>query len=297
MKKIHLNILPYFILMKYKNLILVDSSYTSFYRFFATKVWYGLAHKEEMKEIKNNGEESYDWLSNKIFMEKYEKMYLESINKLVGKKIYNDSLIIFARDPPQDTIWRNSEIDDYKQGRQDLTIKNNFKPIFKHTYNKLIPGWAKNHDYIFEMKQDEIEADDIIALTTLFVKDKKLFENIVIVSGDEDFLQLGDDNVHFAHYKKKKLFQLTNDEAKQKLHEKIVKGDSSDNIPSIFKGKKISKSDKQKYIESKKDLDEYLEKNPEIKKIYKRNEKIIDFNFIPKKYKKKLEPKLKSMLI
>ena len=285
--------------MKYKNIILVDSSYTSFYRFFATKVWYGLAHKEEFKKIKEDGEESYDWLSNKIFMEKYEKMYLESINKLVGKKIYNDSLIIFARDPPQDTIWRNTEIDDYKQGRQDLTIKNNFKPIFKHTYNKLIPNWAKENENIIEIKEDKIEADDIIAITAMFVKSNSKFsyEKIVVVSGDEDFLQLGDSDVYFAHYKKKKLFQLTLEEAKQKLHEKIVKGDSSDNIPSIFKNKKISKVDKQKYIESKKELQKYLEQNSDIKKIYTRNEKVIDFNFIPKKYKTKLETRLKKELI
>ena len=285
--------------MKYKNIILVDSSYTSFYRFFATKVWYGLAHKEEFKKIKEDGEESYDWLSNKIFMEKYEKMYLESINKLVGKKIYNDSLIIFARDPPQDTIWRNTEIDDYKQGRQDLTIKNNFKPIFKHTYNKLIPNWAKENENIIEIKEDKIEADDIIAITAMFVKSNTKFsyEKIVVVSGDEDFLQLGDSDVYFAHYKKKKLFQLTLEEAKQKLHEKIVKGDSSDNIPSIFKNKKISKVDKQKYIESKKELQKYLEENSDIKKIYTRNEKVIDFNFIPKKYKTKLETRLKKELI
>ena len=285
--------------MKYKNIILVDSSYTSFYRFFATKVWYGLAHKEEYKKIKEDGEESYDWLSNKIFMEKYEKMYLESINKLVGKKIYNDSLIVFARDPPQDTIWRNSKIDEYKQGRQDLTVKNNFKPIFKHTYNKLIPDWAKENENIIEIKEDNIEADDIIAITTMFVKrnSKFLYEKIVVVSGDEDFLQLGDSDVYFAQYKKKKLFHLTLEEANQKLHEKIVKGDSSDNIPSIFKNKKLPKLEKQKFIENKKELEKYLESNPEIKKIFKRNQEIIDFNFIPKKYRTKLESRLKKMLI
>ena len=58
--------------MKQKNIILVDSSYTSFYRFFATKTWYSLAHKEEFKEIKDL--KSYDWINNKIFIEKYEKM-------------------------------------------------------------------------------------------------------------------------------------------------------------------------------------------------------------------------------
>lgn len=285
--------------MKYSNIILVDSSYTSFYRFFATKVWYGLAHKEEYKEIKNKGEQSYDWLSNEIFMEKYEKMYLESINKLVGKKIFNDSLILFARDPPQETIWRNSEIENYKGGRQDLTIKNNFIPIFKHTYNKLIPTWVKNNENIIEIKEEKIEADDIIAISTIFTNSNPKFkyDKIIVVSGDEDFLQLGNENVYFAQYKKKKLFQLTKTEAAQKLHEKIVSGDSSDNIPPIFKGKRIPKDDKRKYIDEKKELEKYLENNIDIQKLYKRNEKIIDFNFIPKKYRTKLESRLKKELI
>jgi 5'-3' exonuclease len=282
--------------MTYNNIILVDSSYTSFYRFFATKAWYGLAYKEEMKEIKEEGSDTYDWLSNEVFMEKYEKMYLESINKLVGKKVFNDSMIIFARDPPQNTIWRNDDIDGYKQGRQDLTKTNNFKPIFKHTYETLIPRWVKNNDHIHEIKQDKIEADDIIAITTMFLKKKKhKFEKIIVVSGDEDFLQLGNDNIYFAQYRKKKMFQLTEEEAQYKLHEKIVKGDSSDNIPSIFKNKRIPKVTKELFLNNKKELLEYLESNKEIQEKYKRNEKIIDFNFIPKKYITKLEQKLKKI--
>ena len=34
------------------NIILVDTSYTAFYRFFATMKWYSMAFKEEAKLIK-----------------------------------------------------------------------------------------------------------------------------------------------------------------------------------------------------------------------------------------------------
>ena len=44
-----------------------------------------MAHKEEFKEIKDL--KNYDWLNNKIFIEKYEKMYLDSIKKLVSAKV------------------------------------------------------------------------------------------------------------------------------------------------------------------------------------------------------------------
>ena len=38
-----------------KNIILVDTSYTNFHRFYATLRWYSFAHKDEYKEkiIKN----------------------------------------------------------------------------------------------------------------------------------------------------------------------------------------------------------------------------------------------------
>ena len=181
---------------------------------------------------------------------------------------------------------------------EQVAKSNNFKPIFKHTYETLIPRWVKNNDHIHEIKQDKIEADDIIAITTMFLKKKKhKFEKIIVVSGDEDFLQLGNDNIYFAQYRKKKMFQLTEEEAQYKLHEKIVKGDSSDNIPSIFKNKRIPKVTKELFLNNKKELLEYLESNKEIQEKYKRNEKIIDFNFIPKKYITKLEQKLKKILV
>ncbi len=279
--------------MKYKNVILIDSSYTSFYRFFATKTWYSLAFKEEFKEIKDM--KNYDWLKNKDFIEKYEKMYLDSIKKLVSKKVYDDSLIIFARDPPQETIWRNQEACDYKAGRQDLTEKNNFKPVFKFTYQKLIPKWTKENDNMFEIKQDKIEADDIIALSCKFIQKKDSDVSIYIVSGDEDFFQLGDSNVYFAQYKKKKVFSLSKEEAKNALIKKIVEGDCSDNIPSIFKGKRIPK--KKELIEDLEKLEEFLNNNDEFKKKFDANKKIIDFNFIPDKFVKIFNKVAKEIFI
>ena len=58
-----------------KPIILVDTSYTSFYRFFATVRWYSFSHPEEYTKVKLDNK--YDWVTNQIFMEKYEKMYLD----------------------------------------------------------------------------------------------------------------------------------------------------------------------------------------------------------------------------
>ena len=278
--------------MNYNNVILIDTSYTSFYRFFATKTWYSMAHKDEFKEIKDL--KNYNWLENKIFIEKYEKMYLDSIKKLVSAKVFKDSFVIFARDPPQQTIWRMDEKCDYKDGRQDLTEKHNFKPVFKHTYEKLIPGWVNDNDNFIMIKQEKIEADDIIALSCKYIQSKFQNKSIYIVSGDEDFLQLGNDNVYFAQYKKKKVFQLSKEEAALALVKKIVEGDCSDNIPSIFKGKRVK--NKKDLINDPSLLQDYLNENPEIKEKFLKNQKLIDFNFIPKKHISKFNASMKKLI-
>ena len=100
------------------NIILVDTSYTSFHRFFATKRWFSFAKKEMYKEYKDDP--SYNWSKNEIFMDKYNKMYLESIQKLVTKDIFNNSKIIFCMDCPQADIWRHDISDDYKGNRVDF---------------------------------------------------------------------------------------------------------------------------------------------------------------------------------
>lgn len=277
-----------------ENIILVDTSFTCFYRFFAAKRWYSMALKEEFKAIKNI--ETYDWSKDEIFMEKYEKMFLEAIIKIVKKKVFNNSLIIFCRDPPQNEIWRNNEICEYKGGRQDLTKTNNFKPVFKYTYNKLLPKLEKENDNIMVIKESNIEADDVIALTTKYIKSNYNNKNIYIVSGDEDFLQLGDENIYFVNYRKKKPIELTKQEADDALIKKIVNGDCSDNIDGIFKGKRIK--GKKQLLEDKNKLIEFLDKdeNKEYKKKYLLNQKIIDFNFIPKKYSTPFNKKIKKLL-
>ena len=64
-----------------ENIILVDSSYTSFHRFLTMR-WFSLAKKKNIKNIKMI---KNDWSTNEIFFEKY-KMHLDSIMKLLTKK-------------------------------------------------------------------------------------------------------------------------------------------------------------------------------------------------------------------
>jgi len=278
------------------SLILVDASYTSFYRFFATLRWFSLNQPDFYKEKKNDNK--YDWSENKIFIEKYEKMYLDSIIKLVGKKEFNNSKIIFCLDSPKDDLWRNKYSKTYKGDRCDLSLKNNFKPTFKLTYEKFIPTLIEsNPDKIFSIRVDKAEADDVIAIICKFYDSNNDKQKIYLVSGDNDFLQLGRDNLYFINYKTKKPLLLTRDEAKELLKQKILNGDCSDNIPSIFpKDRKVMPLKLKKELsDDHTKLMKYLDENSEIKKKYENNQILINFDYIPDKINKNILTKLKNL--
>jgi 5'-3' exonuclease len=258
------------------NIILIDTSYTAFYRFFATLRWFSFAFPEEFKTY----DSTYDWATNKIFMEKYEKMFLKSIIDLIKKKVFDNSKIIFCMDSPKESLWRTIIDTTYKGNRMDMSLKNNFKPTFAYTFNTMIPNFIKNNDNIYGMRIDCIEADDIIAILSMHLQ--KEDNTIYIVSGDADFLQLGCDKIKFVNYKHKKPFSLTECEAIVALKTKLIMGDKSDGINSIFpKGSRVKK---QELIDSEELLQAYLDKNPGAKTQYEFNCKMIDFKNIPKKY-------------
>jgi len=224
-----------------KNLILIDTSYTLFHRYFATLRWLSLAHTEMYKEHINDVE--YNWIENEIFSEKYEKLYIQGIIKLVGKKVYKNCNIIFCMDSPKDQVWRTEIKGDYKGDRFDMSQKTNLMPTFKYTYSTIIPNLLKNNQNMFKIRLNKLEADDIIASICDYLKVKPE-QKIYLISGDEDFKQLGRSNLYFINFKTKKPLELTVEEAKLALHKKILLGDKSDCIKSIFPPKFSTKTKK-----------------------------------------------------
>nr|QFG74400.1 MAG: 5'-3' exonuclease-like protein [Megaviridae environmental sample] len=277
------------------NIILVDTSYTTFYRFFATMRWLSLAKKEIYKEHK--ADPSYDWSDNEIFMEKYKKMYLEGIKKLVKRKLFDSSILIFCKDCPQADIWRNELYCEYKGNRPDLTKKHNYKPVFKYTYETLLPDIVNDDNKRYIIQEPSIESDDIIALCVKYLKKNHKNANMNIISGDKDFYQLGSKNVSIYDYRKKEPLNFTKEEALNELKLKIINGDCSDNIPSIFpKELKISNKRKKQIREDDNILLEYLDEYPKANEIYQKNKLLIDFNEIPKKFHQKVFSKIKVII-
>ena len=111
---------------------------------------------------------------------------------------------------------------------------------------------------------------------------------IYLISSDNDFYQLGYNNLYFYNYKSKKELLLNTKQAQYELNKKIILGDKSDCIPSIFKSSKIKIKNKIDLIENDKLLQKYLEEYPEMKNQYEINKKMIDFNYIPNEYYNKV---------
>lgn len=270
--------------MNYSNIILVDTSYTTFHRFFATIRWYSFTNKDSFKEHKDDP--TFDWSKEPMFIEKYSKMYLASIINLISKNVFDDSIIIFCRDAPYDTLWRHEFAQCYKGNRIDLSEKYNFKPTFKYTFDELIPKLIKENKNIHSLLIPRMEADDLIALATKYIKYKRTSKITYIISGDNDFLQLGHDKLFIADYKKDNFIHLNKQEAREALRQKIVSGDCSDNIPSIFKDIKVNNKIKKLVRENKDEMKKFLAENSIAKAQYNINKKIISFRYIPKHFRK-----------
>ena len=140
-----------------------------------------------------------------------------------------------------------------------------------------------------------MEADDIIALATRYIRYKRPNHTIYLISGDNDFLQLGYDKLYIADYKKKGLIHMTREEAREALRQKIVSGDCSDNIPSIFPPN-IKNNIKKEVKESKEKMFEFLDSHPEARKLYEHNKKLISFKYIPKHFRKPVYKKIKNII-
>ncbi len=258
--------------------LLIDTSYYNFYRYYATVQWYKNAHPDEDLDSIN------DWTINKIFMEKFEKMFLENIKKY--KKKFNSNKIIFARDCPRENIWRMSFYPEYKQTREQLyNSPNKFKggPVFKYCYDNIIPKLL-NQDTI-QIKIPNLEADDIIYLSTKnIIKRNSDNPSINIISSDHDLLQILDEKNNISLFTAN--LKCYNDKSKGNCEKnnfmKAILGDNSDNIKKIFD--KIGPKTAEKLYEDQTKLLKKFEEIPGSLQKFCLNKLLVDFNYIPNEF-------------
>jgi 5'-3' exonuclease len=135
-------------------------------------------------------------------------------------------------------------------------------------------------DYV--LKFPNLEADDIIAIMKNMIRQKYPDAKIYIIANDHDYLQLLDDNTEIINFQMKSLRENKKvfPEADKNLFYKIVLGDKSDCIPSVFS--KCGPKTVEKYYNDPKELEKAFEKEGQkARERFERNKKIIAFTEIP----------------
>ena len=181
--------------------------------------------------------------------------------------------------------WRREYFPNYKAGRRKGREKDDkdWDSIFG-VLNKIKAEFKENLPYKY-LEVYGAEADDIIATlcknVTFFDED----ENIMIVSGDKDFIQLQKyPNVSQYSPILKKMVNGHNPNTYIKEH--ILKGDTSDGVPNVLSpDNTFVDGIRQRPLGRKKIetwLDIHIDDLPdEVKRNYQRNAKLINLDNIP----------------
>lgn len=257
--------------------IFVDGSYYCFYRYYALLQWWKNAHKDD---------ELLDPYNNPIYVEKFKKTFVDNLKQIPKKlKLNKDSakpIMIVGKDCKRENIWRNQLYSGYKATRAN-GVEDGFMggPFFKMAYDEEL--FQKGGVRLI-LKHSHLEADDCIALSVKHLVNKYPLCNIYIITSDKDYLQLNSHNVHIytLAYKNMAESKSSTGDAEKDLKLKIIMGDTSDNIPSVFP--KCGPKTALKCVEDESFFKKKMGDNALYYEQYKLNEQLIDFNKIPTNY-------------
>ena len=220
-----------------------------------------------------------------------------ALNQLLSlKKRYQGQLILCC---DSRSYWRKDEYRWYKGHRKHQKKSGDLDwDMVYETLNELKVELKENFPYIL-LEIEKAEADDIIAVLVKYFDENELVNTglieepvkIVIASTDQDFQQLQKySNVTQWNNVTKKEMICRN--PKQFLIEHICTGDTGDNIPNVVTGDDWSR-DRAENVKTKAKgfatarLAEFYAKGPDAcaneteLRNWKRNEKLVDFDFIP----------------
>ena len=253
--------------------IFVDGSYYCFYRYFALLQWWKNAYPDEPLD---------DPYQNEKFVEKFRKTFVDNLQQMPKKLKINKEpvkpILIVGKDCKREHIWRNDIFKHYKANRVNGP-EDGFMggPFFKMAYEEELfqKGGAKAI-----LKHPKLEADDCIALSVKHLVHRYPKCHIYIITSDRDYLQLNADNVDLYNLTYKNIAEKNSTgNAEDDLEIKIIMGDTSDNIPSVFP--KCGPKTALKCIEDPEFFKKKMNDNPEYYKQYKLNQLLVNFNNIP----------------
>lgn len=256
--------------------IFIDGSYFCFYHYYSLLNWWKKKHPNELDVLLS----PYD---NSTFVDKFNQMFIAKL-KQIPSKIGVDTnitpIIIVGKDCKRADIWRNQHFANYKanrkNGREDIAFMG--APFFKMVYDDdlFIQGGAQ---YI--LNHHKLEADDCIAITAKYILNEYPTSNIYIITSDKDYLQLAEERVQLFNLDFKKLTEQKSSTGNSEcdLFCKILTGDPSDNIPSVFP--KCGPKTAMKYFKNPELLEKKLNESETYRHSFHLNKQLIDFNYIP----------------
>lgn len=177
-------------------------------------------------------------------------------------------------------FWRRQIFPYYKANRKKARDKSelDWTSIFEY-FGKLKAEIKENFPYRM-IQIDTAEADDIIAT---LVQYSNITEDIMILSGDKDFIQLHKyPNVKQYDPVRKKM--IHNDDPNRYLFEHILKGDAGDGVPNILSDDDTFVTDKRQKPMTQKKIDEFFydKMNTQLQRNWNRNQQLIDLGCVPK---------------
>jgi 5'-3' exonuclease len=306
---------------KSKPVILVDTSYWLYYRFFALRNWYTKAFPD-IANIPNFNME-HNWLEDVVFMNKYKKLFIENLRTLCRSYKTVVTNIVFCLDCSYKDIWRNAHIDEYKGTRQESLKKKQFNSFNVFSYIK--------KDYLPELQvkygvkilyNNRCEADDIIGKMSTFLVNAGI-PKVIIIANDNDYQQICNERVIMnkgspvTGYGSSASASINSfgciEDGNRILIRKILLGDISDNIKCCaIKGidgvfKNVTKSNICVIMDNADTYNHLLELLTTIRTIgeissdiaprnFYKNCLLMDFQMIPKELQIELESKFKNLI-
>ena len=177
--------------------IFIDGSYFCFYRYYSLLKWWKIAFPLEPLE---------NPLENTVFVEKFKKTFIESVQNIPSRLLLDKNSkinILVAKDCKRENIWRNEFFPKYK-GTRVYDEKFMGGPFFKMAYpnpesdsESKVESESESKSLFLQggvqqiLSLDKLEADDCIAISV-----KQLIEKykekcrIFIIASDHDYLQL-----------------------------------------------------------------------------------------------------------
>ena len=201
--------------------------------------------------------------------------------------------LVLACDGPNN--WRKSHYPQYKANRKKTRDTSSFDWNAAFTIMNNVREEIKENFPYKVLHIDGCEADDIIATVVENTQEFCQYEDVMIISGDKDFVQLQKyDNVTQFSPVQKKL--VTEKNPRAFLIEQIMRGDTSDGVPNVLSDDDVFVESRRQTPLSKKKLDIIIEDLNDGELLYAaswyrnycRNKKLIDLAETPQDLKNEI---------